>query len=60
LSDKDILIVSSKVKAYMKEKGVKSSGDLGEAVSKKVYDLLDAAVVRARENKRSTVRPYDL
>jgi len=60
LSDKDILIVSSKVKAYMKEKGVKSSGDLVEAVSKKVYDLLDAAVVRARENKRSTVRPYDL
>ncbi len=60
MSDKDILIVSSKVKAYMKEKGVKSSGDLVEAVSKKVYDLLDAAVVRARENKRSTVRPYDL
>lgn len=60
MSDKDILIVSSKVKNYMKEKGVKSSGDLVEAVSKKVYDLLDAAVVRARENKRSTVRPYDL
>ena len=60
MNEKEILVVGSKVKNYMRDKGVKSSGDLVEAVSAKVYQLLDAAVERARENKRSTVRPCDL
>jgi len=60
LSDKDILVVGSKVKNYMREKNVKTSGELVEALSAKVYQLLDAAVERAQMNKRSTVRPYDL
>ena len=60
MSDKDILVVGSKIKNYMREKGVKTSGELVEALSGKIYVILDAAVERAKENKRSTVRPYDL
>ena len=60
MSDKEILVVGSKIKNYMREKGVKTSGELVEALSNKIYGILDAAVERARENKRSTVRPYDL
>jgi len=60
LNEKDVLVVGTKVKNYMRDKGVKSSGDLVEAVSARVYQMLDAAVERCKENKRSTVRPCDL
>ena len=60
MSGNEILVVGSKIKNHMRDKGMKSSGDLVEAVSAKVLTLLDAAVVRAKENKRSTVRPHDL
>ncbi len=57
---REVLVVGSKVKNYMREKEVKTSGDLVEALSEKVYAMLDEAVTRAKENKRSTVRPCDL
>jgi len=36
------------------------SGELPEAVSNKVRELLEAACERTVANKRSTVRPHDL
>ena len=57
---KDVLVVGSKVKAFIKQKKMMSSGDLIESLSDKVYDLLDEAVKRTKANKRSTVRPQDL
>ena len=57
---KEVLIVGSKVKAYMKSKGMKTAGDTLEAVSNKVYAILDDAVARTKANKRATVRPQDL
>ena len=60
MSNKEILVVGSKVKNFLRDQNVKTSGDLVEAVSEKVYELLAGAVTRAKENKRSTVRPYDL
>ena len=57
---KDVLVVGSKVKAYIKKKGCMSSGDLLGALSDEVRRLLDAAVVRTKSNKRSTVRSGDL
>ena len=54
------LVVGSKVKAFIKSKKGKTSGDLVEALSGKVQCMLEAAVKRAKENKRTTVRPYDL
>lgn len=60
MSDKEILVIGSKVKNYIREKGLKSSGDLVEAISAKVHALLDDAAERAKANKRSTVRPCDM
>ena len=57
---KEVLVVGSKVKAYIKSKNMMCSGDLVEGVSDCVYKMLDAALDRAKTNKRSTVRPHDL
>lgn len=57
---KDVLVVGSKVKAFIKSKKMMCSGDLVDSLSEKVYDLIDDAVKRTKANKRSTVRPQDL
>jgi hypothetical protein len=44
----------------VKAAGCMSSGDLIEAVSNKVHEMLASATARAKGNGRSTVRPYDL
>ncbi len=54
------LVIGSKVKAYIQSKGLMCAGDLPNAVSDKVRELLDSAGVRTQANKRSTVRPADL
>jgi len=56
----EMLIVGSKVKAYIKEKGCKTAGDTLEALSQLVANCLDKAVERAKANKRATVKPQDL
>jgi hypothetical protein len=58
--EKEVLVVGSKVKAYIKGKGFMSSGDLLEALTAKVACLLDDATLRTKANKRSTVRGTDL
>lgn len=57
---RESLIVASKVKAYIKSKKMMTSSDATEAVSDAVYNLLDNAIVRAKANRRSTVRAQDL
>lgn len=57
---RETLCVGSKVKAYIKSKKLKCAGDLIEALSDRVYGVLDAAMARTSGNKRSTVRPHDL
>ncbi len=57
---RDSLIVASKVKAYIKSKKMMTSSDALEAISNKVYGLLDDATVRTKANRRSTVKPQDL
>jgi phosphohistidine swiveling domain-containing protein len=57
---KDVLVVTSKVKAYVKKKGCMTSADAVAALSDKVCALLDEAVKRTKANKRATVRPQDL
>jgi len=58
--EREVVVVGSKLKDAVKEKGCQSSGDLVEAVSEKVHDMITAAVERAKQNGRATVRPYDL
>ena len=57
---KEILVVGSKVKEVVRQAGLRSDGDLVQAVSDKVHEILESAIARAESNKRGTVRPYDL
>lgn len=57
---RESLVVASKIKAYIKSKKMMTSSDALEAISNKVYDLLDAAANRTKANRRSTVKAQDL
>jgi len=57
---KEIVVVGSKVKEVIKDAGLRSDGELVQAVSDKVHSLLEAAIARCQGNNRSTVRPHDL
>jgi hypothetical protein len=57
---KEIVVVGSKVKEVIREAGLRSDGELVQAVSDKVHELLQEAITRCKANGRSTVRPYDL
>ena len=59
-TSREVLVVGSKVKDVVKGSGCQSSGDLIDAISSRVHELLASAVERAKENGRATVRPYDL
>jgi len=60
MAEKEVLVVASKVKAYIKSKNMKTSSDTIPAVSDKVYAILDDAIARTKANRRSTVKPQDL
>lgn len=57
---RESLIVASKVKAYIKSKQMMTSSDALEAISERVYCMLDCAITRTQANRRSTVKPQDL
>ena len=59
-STREVLVVASKVKEYIKAKGLQSSADVVPALSDAIYAMLDAAAARTQGNGRATVRPYDL
>jgi histone H3/H4 len=54
------MVVSSRVKDLIKSWGLRSEGELTDAVSAKVGELLKAAAARTKANGRSTVRGSDL
>ena len=60
MAKKESLIVASKVKAYIKSKGMMTSSDAIEAISDKVYSMLDDAMARTKANRRTTVKAQDL
>lgn len=57
--EREQLVVASKTRAYIKSQGCMVSADAVEELNKKVYDLIDQAVKRTKDNKRSTLRPHD-
>ena len=57
---REIVVVGSKVKDVVRNAGLRSDGQLVQAVSDKVHEILEAAIARAEANKRGTVRPHDL
>jgi hypothetical protein len=56
----EVLVVGSKVRAHIRDKGAKMSGELLGALNCAVGCLLNAAITRAQDNKRATVKPCDL
>ena len=58
--EKESLIVASKVRAYIKSKKMMTSSEALGALSDAVYSMLDAAIVRTKANRRSTVKAQDL
>jgi histone H3/H4 len=57
---KEMLVVGTKVKNYVKEKGLMSAAELLDALNESVYDLLDDAIERAQANGRKTVKGRDV
>lgn len=57
---REVLVVGSKVKDVIRDAELRSDGELVQAVSEKVHEILEAAIERCRNNNRSTVRPHDL
>lgn len=54
------LVVGTKVRALIKAKGGKMSGELLDALNACVTCCIEKAVERAKANKRTTVKPQDL
>ena len=54
------MIVTSKVKEAVKGLDLRLSSDVPDALNAKVHEMLKAGAERAKENGRSTLRPYDL
>lgn len=59
-SKKDVLVVASKIKGYVRSKKMMCSSDAIGAISDCVYKMLDQAIARTVANRRSTVKPQDL
>jgi histone H3/H4 len=57
---RDVLVVASKVKAYMKSKNMNTSADAITCLSNKLYSILDEATNRTRANGRKTIKPQDV
>lgn len=56
----DILVVTSKVKAKVKEAELRTSQEFVEELSKRVEIYIEEAVTRARAANRKTVMAEDL
>ena len=54
------LVVTSAVKDFIRDAGLRSEGGLEDAVSAKVEAMLSAAADRCKANGRQTVRGEDL
>ena len=53
-------IVKKAIQDYAKKKNVQVGSDFYGAVDKKIEMLFDAAVKRCGDNKRKTLKAYDL
>lgn len=60
MSDKEVLVVVSKLKAYIKEQaGMSTSSSVPAVLSDKVKELCARAIDNARRNGRKTVMDRD-
>ncbi|MEK6765616.1 MAG: hypothetical protein AABY49_05240 [Planctomycetota bacterium] len=57
--DRDVLVVASKVREYVKSKKCNTSGEFIGELSNTVYGVIDKAINRAQRNNRKTVQAKD-
>ncbi len=56
---KEVLVVASKVREYVKSKKCNTSGEFIGELSNSVYELIDKAAARAKGNNRKTIQAKD-
>jgi len=56
---KEILVVASKVRDYVKNNGCNTSGEFISELSNAVHCIIDKAIGRAQDNGRKTVQAKD-
>lgn len=56
----ELIVVSVRVRETLHSVDCMASADLVDAISNKVYEMLETAIERAKKNGRTTVRPHDL
>ena len=57
----EIMVIASKVKEYIANQGMRTSGDFIEALSKALEHKIDKAIRRAKEGRKAqTVTPGDI
>jgi histone H3/H4 len=56
----ETLVVVSKIKDYVKGKGLQTSETAVDALSNAVRELLDKAAARAKDNGRQTIKDRDI
>ena len=56
----ETMVVISKVKDYVKGKGLQTSETAVDALSDAVRELLDKAIARAKDNGRQTIKDRDI
>ena len=57
---REVLVVASKVKSYIKSKKMNTSADAIACLSERVYALLDDAAARTKANGRKTLKMQDI
>ncbi len=58
--ERDVLVVASKVREYVKSNKCNTSGEFIGELSNTVYDLIDKAISRAQGNNRKTIQAKDV
>ena len=58
--NREVLVVASKIKAYIRDQGMNTSGDAISCLSEKVYAILDDATARTVANGRKTLKAQDV
>ncbi len=53
-------VVKKAIQDYAKKNKVQVSGDFYGALDQEIEKLLNAAAARTKDNKRKTLKPYDL
>ncbi len=57
--ERDVLVVASKVREYVKSNDCNTSGEFISELSNAVHCIIDKAISRAQDNGRKTVQAKD-